>query len=373
MSERPATIKLGRIRARAVRGPRADGAWYWQARTWRDGAEHTIWVGWAHREAAEDFLLTNAAALLEARSSASPEIATLEHLLRAWLAWQQDRAGAGEIRPRTAAIYKMTVKRLVKLGGMTRLEHLNHHVVSQVRIRAMRLYAPKTVDLDLRLLAMALRWGEQLGLVVDPPEVPRLSRDRVKERVLCHRTPTPADVAATLAAIDLPWLRLTIQILWTTGARIGEVSHLRPEDYDRTDHTLVFRGKTGPREVPVPDHLAAELDAWEAGEEWLLGVRPITVESNCRRGINTATRQAGVTRWTPHGLRRLAVDSLARAGVDVATAADLLGHSPQTMWDHYRRVSELDKRRALAVAGLGQAPEGRVLDLAGTRTGTADR
>ena len=61
------------------------------------------------------------------------------------------------------------------------------------------------------------------------------------------------------------------------------------------------------------------------------------------------------------GLRRLAVDTCARAGVDPATAAALLGQSPVVMLQMYRQVSEEDKRRAVAKARLGHFSEGNVV------------
>ena len=55
---------------------------------------------------------------------------------------------------------------------------------------------------------------------------------------------------------------------------------------------------------------------------------------------------------------------MARAGIDVATAASITGHSPEVMLRHYRTVSEADQRLALAKAGLGEvpaAPKGQVI------------
>ncbi len=46
------------------------------------------------------------------------------------------------------------------------------------------------------------------------------------------------------------------------------------------------------------------------------------------------------------------MDRLARAGVDVATAAALLGHSPAVMMTLYRQVSDDDRRAAMAAARL---------------------
>ena len=54
---------------------------------------------------------------------------------------------------------------------------------------------------------------------------------------------------------------------------------------------------------------------------------------------------------------------MARAGVDVGTAAAITGHSPEVMLKHYRTVSEADRRAAVEKAGLGVIPAGEVVAL----------
>lgn len=78
------------------------------------------------------------------------------------------------------------------------------------------------------------------------------------------------------------------------------------------------------------------------------------------RKLRQACEAAGVKRFTPSGLRRAAVDTMARAGVDIGIAAAITGHSPEVMLRHYRGFTEDDKRRAAEVACLGEIPEGRV-------------
>ena len=57
--------------------------------------------------------------------------------------------------------------------------------------------------------------------------------------------------------------------------------------------------------------------------------------------------------FTPHALRRLAVDRMARAGVEPSVAASITGHDPIVMLKHYRVVSEDDLRAAAKRADLG--------------------
>jgi site-specific recombinase XerD len=63
-------------------------------------------------------------------------------------------------------------------------------------------------------------------------------------------------------------------------------------------------------------------------------------------------------RVSPHGIRRAVVDRLYRAGVAPEVEASLLGHSPGTALQHYRRVSE-SERTAAVQAAFGPTKEER--------------
>ena len=213
---------------------------------------------------------------------------------------------------------------------------------------------------------MAWRWAYSAGHVPTAPlAMPEVRIVAVRDRY----TPSAGEVARVLAQLD-GWPRMALLLVWSTGARIGEIGHLRPEDVDLDSGILHLDGKTGPRDVPLSPSLARELAEWMAEPRpspWLLGVEPCTSEVVGGHHWEAAMERAGVRRWTAHALRRLAVDQLARSGVDVATAADLLGHSPEVMLAHYRQVSPDDRRRALAAARLGEAPAEQVIDLGSRR------
>ena len=47
---RPKPAEVGEVRLGVLRGPRADGRWYWRAR--RKSMRDTVWTGWATRDEA---------------------------------------------------------------------------------------------------------------------------------------------------------------------------------------------------------------------------------------------------------------------------------------------------------------------------------
>ena len=94
----------------------------------------------------------------------------------------------------------------------------------------------------------------------------------------------------------------------------------------------------------------------------VLGVSPKRPRAQLsQRYIKPACQAAKVRRFTPHGLRRAAVDLMATAGVDIGTACAITGHSPRVMLEHYRSATRADRRRAVSAAALGALPEGKVI------------
>lgn len=341
------------VRPRGRRGP-SDGRWYWRAEV----GPRTVWTGWGTRDEVRRILAQQIADGSLGASAARPEgIRTVAELLQRWLPAFRRRGR----RPRTVVAYEGGAKRLIdsELGEL-RLERLSSHALQTWVDGARIRYAPQTVALDLQVLASAWRWGRSVGAIERSlPEVDLGHVAPIRDK----HTPTTAEARAVLEALSEvapPWARLLIEVQLATGARIGELADLTWDGLRPRAGLLVLQGKTGRREVPLPEHLLAQLEAQRTTGRWVFGIRPASARG-VGRYLRRACERAGVRPFTTHALRRLAVDRLARAGVDVATAAALLGHSPAVMLQRYRQVSDADRRRAMASArlwdlGSGEAP-----------------
>lgn len=182
-----------------------------------------------------------------------------------------------------------------------------------------------------------------------------------------------AEVARVVACLRRPWAALVVRVLAATGARIGEVAGLRWRDVDLVEQVLHIpaEGKTGARDVPLGRWVVADLRRaqGEAGpDDLVFGASARTIRGHLPGLLAAACEEAGVAHFSPHCLRRAAVDAYARARVDPASAAASLGHSIDTMLRLYREVGLDDQRAAVELVRLGEIPaEGSVIDLEAER------
>lgn len=167
--------------------------------------------------------------------------------------------------------------------------------------------------------------------------------------------PTPDEVWRVVDQLS-GWAKFVAGMQAATGARVGEIARLTWSDIHLGSGYLVLRGKNGPRPFPITDKVREVLDWGDVEATHAHGTTESTVLGHLSsRELVHACEAAGVQRFSSHGFRRAAVDQLQRAGVDIKTAADLLGHSPETMLKYYREVSAEDRRIAAAVLGGNRA------------------
>lgn len=357
--KRPRPFGVGsEVRVRAIRGPDDHGAWYWRAE--RHTTRVTVWTGWGTAAEATQAVIDRLASedVPAPGNDAVTDIETLGDLLRCWTA----DVRASDRAPETYRQAVQGAKRIDAYGRRVALSRVTTQWAEGFRRHLLQRYAPSTTRLTLVLLGQAWRWGVSVGACpARPLTLPRQAVPKKPKRV-----PTATEVEAVLAwfegspdAPGGPWVVLLLHLLWGTGARIGEITHLRRSDVE--PGWITVAGKTGPRRVRilgeleqrVTDHLATH------ERERVLGVTPRSSAGQIHSYLKVATEAVGVEYFGPHAMRRAAVDRMYRAGIDVGTAAAMLGHSPEVAMAHYRQASLQDLDRAAAVLQGGE--QGKVV------------
>ena len=340
-TSRPKPFKAQGLAYSVVRGPNDAGAWYWRARG-PDGA--VAWTGWASR----DELLRTYRVVEPAPQQ---RFETVKDLLTAWL---DARANDPQLSPNSHRSYTFRVHNLIDAVGHDPVESLGNETLDRVHAALLgRGLSPKSVQLHQRALVCATRWAAEEELLA--PRALSVPRRRAQAPAVLPHTPTEAEAATVIAALAGED-RLAVSILAATGARLAEVTELRRSAIDIRGGWLHLDGKTGPRKFPLFPELRALLTPYADGTDVRLftGQGRSTPSRIYSRLVATCAR-LGQTVFSPHGLRRMIVNRVLRSGMDIKTAAELMGHSPKVMLSHYRRVTQEDRAAGVAKAGLGEA------------------
>ena len=338
---RPKPFKAQGLAYSVVRGPNDAGAWYWRARG-PDGA--VAWTGWASR----DELLRTYRVVEPAPQR---RFETVKDLLTAWLA---ARSNDPQLRPSSYRSYIFRARSIIDTVGDDTAESLSNETLDRVQAALLgRGLTSKSVRLHQCVLVCATRWAVEEELL--PPKALSVPRQRAQARVVLPHTPTEGEAAAVIAALTGED-RLAVSILAATGARLAEVTELRRSAIDLRGGWLHLDGKTGPRRFPLSAELRALLTPYAEGTDARLFSRRgrATPARIYNQLVGTCAR-LGQTVFSPHGLRRMIVNRVLRSGMDIKTAAELMGHSPCVMLSHYRRVTQEDRATGVAKAGLGEA------------------
>lgn len=237
---------------------------------------------------------------------------TLTHL-RSWLANQSVKGGARTTLSRRAVSVRLFTKWAFKNG----------FVVADV---GASLAVPK----GLRTLPQVLDVGQA-----------QLAMDSMAMRA--SETETP------LALRDVS----IVELLYATGARVGEICGLNLADVDYSRNTIRVLGK-GDKErvIPMGRPAIKALEKWlrdgreslvnsQSGAAVFLGARGKRIDPRTVRSVvyEALTAIEGIGRMGPHGLRHSAATHLLEGGADLRTVQEILGHASLATTQIYTHVS----------------------------------
>ncbi|MDT0166265.1 tyrosine recombinase XerC [Actinotalea sp. AC32] len=150
-----------------------------------------------------------------------------------------------------------------------------------------------------------------------------------------------------------------VELLYGTGARVGELVGVDVDDVDLDDRLVRVMGK-GAKERVVPFGLPAaravrtylrdarpRLATATSGPALLLGLRGGRVDQRqVRAAVHRLARAAGVEDLGPHGLRHTAATHLLHGGSDLRSVQEMLGHASLATTQRYTHVTPDRLRRS---------------------------
>ena len=242
------------------------------------------------------------------------EIAQLELIhLRSWLANQQIKGGA-----RTSLSRRITSIRL-----FTKWAVKNNYLAKDV---GTTLATPK----GHRILPDVLEIDEA-----------KTAMDSLATRATEEQTPLSLRDAAI------------VEMLYATGARVGELCGLDFNDIDYDRQTIRVLGKGNKeRTIPFGNPALRALTSWlkqgrdqiaqsQSGDAVFIGARGKRID---QRTVRTVVYEAlsaieGIERMGPHALRHSAATHLLEGGADLRTVQEILGHASLATTQIYTHVS----------------------------------
>ncbi|MCW8914618.1 MAG: tyrosine-type recombinase/integrase [Magnetovibrio sp.] len=154
-------------------------------------------------------------------------------------------------------------------------------------------------------------------------------------------------------------LHLAMELMFTTGVRVGELCNIRVDDIDFSEGSIAIRGKGNrERRVYFVDEEMNNFVQSYLKERKRIGTPSALLLVNhwggpvspdyIRRHLKTLAQEAGIERpVTPHMLRHSAATELLENGVDIRFVQKLLGHSSISTTEIYTHVSDSSLRSAV--------------------------
>lgn len=183
---------------------------------------------------------------------------------------------------------------------------------------------------------------------------------------------TSDEISSILGAAD-PYMSLAIELALKCGLRDQEITYLEWADIDEDSQVVRVRGKekyrfkvkdSEQREVPIPDDLLEELNAWKekhGGNGLVLPTAGGRPNQKLLRALKRMARKAklncghcrgckGKNRecrdWDLHKFRRTYCTTLLRNGFDLRTVQAYMGHADMASTMRYLRPAASSEIRA---------------------------
>jgi site-specific recombinase XerD len=150
---------------------------------------------------------------------------------------------------------------------------------------------------------------------------------------------------------------VAVCLLLSTGMRISELCNLKVEETKLDDRTLIARGKTGPRLIPVTKELVPLLKGWlkhredctyAAGSDYVFISKrgPQMDAEGFGKAFRKHVAKNGLAKVSPHTLRHAFCTYYLAEGGSIVRLKNISGHTTLAQLEDYVHLAELGGRGA---------------------------
>jgi len=158
-----------------------------------------------------------------------------------------------------------------------------------------------------------------------------------------------------------------LEVLYSSGVRVGELTGLDLDDVDMAEGTIKVLGKGGKERIAyLGEYAISSLGAYlrlrgDAKGPLFVGARGNRFSArSVQRLVSRCVRLSGINKTpTPHALRHTFATHLLDAGVDLRAIQEMLGHSKLSTTQRYTRVSAASMMQAYDMAHPRAKGKGR--------------
>lgn len=209
------------------------------------------------------------------------------------------------------------------------------------------------LEVDGTAVAQSIDAMKRVGVVS-----PSQSRDRRPSQNELNALTTEFMRISAYPSTLIPMEKLT-PLAVALPRRLGELTDMRWDDYDRTKKLILLRDTkhpTKPRNevVPVPPAAAAIIDTLPVIDERILPYRAESVSKSFQRACD----RLGIRNLRFHDLRHEGISRLFEQGLSIQEVAIISGHTSWAMLRRYTHLSAESLSEKLH-AGVHQAQEAR--------------
>jgi integrase len=248
------------------------------------------------------------------------------------------------------------MKHVNKFFGTAVLSEIGSLSIEKYKMERIQSVSPATVNREIALLKHMFNLAEQWGIYRGPN--PGRSVKFLAENNLQFRFLTEAEEEVLLQACS-PDLQDLVVFAINTGLRLGEILNLKWQevDFERNILKTLVRKNRRMLEVPLNKRASVVLRGRSSLRKCdYVFYNPKTGDKFSRNiwwTLKKACRKAGLGGITWHTFRHTFASRLTRAGVDIVTVKELLGHSSISITMRYAHNNHASKARAVELLGTG--------------------